>query len=95
MKINKKAIIAIQKRIKWQVEDGCRLGSCGTCPIKLHNAIFREDRILKSCCAATAEAQCEKLGLKIKPGLIINGSVDCFQFARWFYELKAYRKIKI
>ena len=95
MKVDKKAIVAIQKVIKSQIDDGCWLGSCATCPIKMYNIVFTKDKIMKNCCALTAEAQCEKLGLEIKRGLIKNGSVDCLQFTRWFYELKLYRKIKI
>jgi hypothetical protein len=95
MKADKKAIVTIQKVIKNQIDDGCRLGSCATCPIKMYNIVFTKDKIMKSCCALTAEAQCKKLGLEIKQGLIRNGSVDCFPFARWFYELKLYRKVKI
>ena len=96
MKIDKKAIAAIQKVIASQIDDGCHLGSCATCPIKLYNVIFTKGKIMKSSCASTARAQCEKLGLEVKEGLIENGSVDCVQFVRWFYELKPYyRKIKI
>ncbi len=95
MKTDKKAIAAIQKRIKYQVDDGRHLGSCATCPIKWYNIVFINDKIMKSCCALTAGAQCEKLGLEIKQGLIRNGSVDCLRFARWFLELKLYRKVKI
>ena len=47
MKADKKAIVIIQKVMKNQIDDGCRLGGCSTCPIKMYNIVFTKDKIMK------------------------------------------------